>query len=132
MDRYASMYSDVYSVFSSTAWVTAGVKTVPENYTASGIGNEYIRVSVLFGGGYGYVNLPSSQSGQLIIDIFAPAGEGMKKLSTIADKLNSFLERKTVGYTQFSTSSFSPLGLDAANASLYRGKYSISFNYFRN
>lgn len=136
MDKYAALEKDVYSVFSSVAWIAEAIKTIPDNYTTSGLGNEFVRVSIVPGGGNN-TTFPWTASGQLIIDIFILAGEGTKRLSLIADKLDMYLAGKTMqtgqsGVTQFGQSSLVPIGQDKANPSLYRGSYSISFIYFGN
>ena len=135
MAKYTDAYSDVYSVFATPAWVAEGIKTIPDNFTTTGLGNEFIRLSVITGGHFGQINIPASVQGQLIIDIFVPAGEGLKRLAAIADKLDGYLVRQSFttssnGTTQFGVSAMNPLGNDPANASLFRGSYSISFNYF--
>lgn len=134
MGKYTETYSDIYSVFAAPEWAAEAIKTIPESYSTTGLGNEWIRVSIVTGSTP--VFLATSLSGQLIIDIYVPAGEGLSRLTAIADKLDTYLVRRSVaaganGTTQFGSSTLVPLGADAANASLYRGSYSINFNYFR-
>lgn len=134
MGKYSSIDKSIYSVFSTPAWLAESIKTVPANYNGTGLGNEYLRVSIVPGSSFAYANMPKSSAGQLIIDIFAPFGEGSARISTIADLLDTYLVSKsfavTNGKTQFSASSLAHLGKDSANPSLYRSSYSISFNYF--
>jgi hypothetical protein len=135
MGKYTSVYEDAFSVFAMPTWISEGIKVVPQNYLASGLGDEYLRVSVLTGGNLAYRNLFDSVTGQLIIDIFVASGNGPKRLAAIADTLDTYLAQKTI-YTlanhsiQFGSSGMNPMGLDSANPSLYRGSYSIPFNYF--
>ena len=132
MNKYASLEGDIYSIFSSLAWKSENIITIPDNYAVTAA--EYIRVSIVTGG-YSIVNIPRSCSGQLIIDIFTPAGAGLKRTTEIADRLDTYLAGKSIetsvsGSTQFGTSTFSPRGNDTANPSLYRSIYSVSFNYY--
>jgi hypothetical protein len=134
-NKYSSVYADVYSIFGAGAWTSENIKTFPENFTGSSIGNEYIRVAIVSGGSLDNVNPPRSVSGQLLIDIFVPAGAGLARSNQIADKLDSYLAGKLMqttgnGSTQLGSSSLTNLGNDAANPSLYRSIYSIPFNYF--
>jgi hypothetical protein len=134
MNKYASLQADVYSIFSSVTWLAESIKTVPSNFVGTGIGNEYIRVAIVAGGNDPKI-AKRSVSGQLLIDIFTPAGGGPLRAAQIADKLDTYLVGKTLqvgpnGNTQLGLSTLSPLGIDKANTQLCRDSYSISFNYF--
>lgn len=133
MGKYTSLESDIYSIFSTPAWQAESIKTFPANYTGSG--DEFVRVSIIASGN-SIVNPPRSASGQLIIDIFVPAGMGTKRSSYIADRLDVYLAGKTistnVGTTQLGISSLGALIPDGIDASLARVSYSISFNFFGN
>jgi len=80
MDKYEAIYKDVYSIFGSAEWQAEGLLTLPENYAANTTATEFIRVDVLLGRSLANLNLPGSMSCQLIVDIFVPAGEGLKRL----------------------------------------------------
>jgi hypothetical protein len=130
MNKYETILDDVFSIFSATLWKSEEIKTVPSNYIASDFDNEFIRVTVLPSGGG--INR-QSVSGMLIIDIFTASGKGPKRLYQIADILDKFLVGKSVvqvSRTQFDTSTMSISGTDEDNPTLYRGSYSIPFNYF--
>lgn len=132
MSKYSNLYSDIYAFFAAPAWSNEGIKTIPSNFVTKGLGNEFIRLNIIPSG---IINAPNSSSGQLIIDIFVAAGDGHKRLAAIADKLDTYLVKKSKattlnGVTQFGDSALVPVGFDTANPSLYRGNYSISFNYF--
>lgn len=132
MDKYSSIYKDVYSVFATTEWTNEGIKTFPSNFVGKVENNTYIRVDVVFGGkGVNW----RSVSGLVMIDIFVPAGYGTKAIAQIADKLDKYLAGQTYkntsnGQTMFGSSNMSVLGNDKDNPSLYRASYSIPFNYF--
>lgn len=133
MGKYTDLKADIYSIFASAAWVLENIKTFPGNYVNS-TATEFVRVAVI-ASGLSNVNPPRSASGQLIIDIFVPAGVGEGRLDAIADKLDKYLAGKSIettlgGNTQLGSSSLNIVGNDGVNPGLYRGSYSISFNYF--
>jgi hypothetical protein len=132
MDKYSIVVQDVLSIFGTPSWKAEGIKTFPANFVAIEPGNEYVRVTVIPGGRG--LN-PRSLSGILIIDIFIPAGNGQKRASFIADKLDKYLDCKTLSASsaysiQCARSSLTFSGLDADNPSLYRATYTIPFNLF--
>jgi len=121
-----------FSIFGSTSWKNENIKTFPVNFIELTPGTEFVRVSVIPSGNG--INL-TSISGVLIIDIFTSAGNGPRRTSLIADKLDSYLVGKSVSTvsgnsTQFNKSALAYLGLDTVNSALYRATYSIPFNYF--
>jgi hypothetical protein len=132
MDKYSAVTQDVLSIFGTPAWKAENIKTFPANFVAIEPGNEYVRVTVIPGGRG--INR-RSLSGILIIDIFIPAGNGQKRASFIADKLDSYLDSKTISASndysiQCSQSALSFSGIDADNPTLYRATYTIPFNLF--
>jgi len=131
-DKYASLSKSIYDVFATSAWTAENITTYPENFT--GTATEYIRVAILASRESNDQRL-GSVAGQMIIDIFIPAGGGTSRTSQIADKLDQYLVGKTLpvsgkGNTQFGDSNLINLGIDKDNTSLYRSSYSIPFNYF--
>jgi hypothetical protein len=133
-DKYSSLYGDIYAIFDLAGWKAENIKTFPENFVGSVVGDEYVRVNIVASGNTGDKRI-GSVSGLLIIDIFIPAGAGPRRAATIADKLDKYLAGQSKkltsnGNTQFGISAMSPLGNDRDNASLYRFHYSIPFNYF--
>jgi hypothetical protein len=136
MNKYAEMVGAVHSVFDSTDWKAEGIVTVPSNFPLPSAPSRspvesYVRVSVV-PGSMG-INLVSS-SGQIIIDIFTPAGGGPLPAARIADKLDKYLVGKkfstSSGTVQCFDSSYNETGLDIVNTSLARAKYSISMSFF--
>jgi len=126
MDKYSSLYQAIYSIFATNGWKAEAIPTFPTNFVGSGV-DEYIRISIVASGDADI----KSATGQVIIDIFYPAGGGSLRAITIADKLDKYLAGKTVNSAiQFFSSTLTEIGNDTANASLYRSKYSIPFNYF--
>ena len=131
MGRYDALYKDIYSVFSSPAWISEGIATYPNNFTISDAPSEYIRVSVVASGDSNV----RSKTGQLMIDIFFPAGGGEIRAIQIADKLDKYLANKVIAVTQgsntqFMSSNLTSMGVDRDNASLYRHLYTLPFNYY--
>ena len=132
MIGYETVLTDIYSVFHDADWVLEAIKTVPQDYVQVNAGTEFIRVSVLPSGA------PStrySRAGMLIIDIFTPAGNGPKRAFAIADRLNAYLESKTISTIagcslQLQRSVLSPTGEDRDNPALSKALYSIPFQYF--
>lgn len=131
MSKYTDLIQDVLAIFGTNAWKAENIKTFPANFVAVEPGNEYVRVSVIPG------NSPrrGSLSGLLIIDIFIAAGNGPKRAAYIADKLDAYLDSKTISASnayciQCANSSLQFSGVDIDNASLYRASYSIPFNLF--
>jgi hypothetical protein len=132
--KYSSLYKDIYSVFALAGWTATGIKTFPENYVTTGVGNEYIRVNILAGSDNS-AKAHNAVAGVVIIDIFVPAGGGSLRVTAIADELDAYLAGNSLsttsyGNTQFLSSTLINLGNDTANPSLFRSKYSIPFNYF--
>jgi hypothetical protein len=132
MGKYEDLTKDVLGVFGSPSWIAENIKTYPGNYIGVSAGDRYIRVHVLAGGGG--INR-KSVSGQVLIDIFTPAGKGPTASTLIADKLDAYLvgrsKKLTNGAIQFvSASSLVHKGADKANSALYASSYAVSFNYF--
>jgi hypothetical protein len=132
MGKYSNLQADAFSIFDSAAWKAENIKTFPTNFVPVSPGNEFIRVSLLPSGNG--INI-RSVSGVFIIDIFTPAGNGPKRVSQIADKLDQYLVGKSMStsagsVTQLQNSSLQPNGIDRDNSTLYRSTYTIPFNYF--
>jgi len=134
--KYETLHNDIYSIWASANWSNENIKTFPENFIGQVPNKEYIRVSILPSDrsmDTSYQHL-GSVSGQVMIDIFVPAGKGPIRASQIADRLDAYLVGKSVqsgqGLTQFQTSTLSNFGFDKANASLFRAIYTIPFTYF--
>lgn len=132
MGKYTNLEKDIFSLFANAAWTAEVIKTFPSNFVTVNAGEEFIRINIL-PNGFG-INL-NSTSGVLLIDIFTLAGNGTKRTSLIADKLDSYLVGKTLStesktVTQFANSALSYSGQDVDNPTLFRATYSIPFNFF--
>jgi hypothetical protein len=131
MSKYGSSETNIYSIFGASNWITENIKTIPYNFAGKDLGKEYIRISIVSGDDG--INLLSAR-GQILIDIFIPAGVGSLRIKQIADILDTYLVGKTItssqGNTQFGKSVLSNFTPDEDNAALYKALYSISFNHF--
>jgi hypothetical protein len=139
MGKFTDVREDIFSVFNDSAWKAENIATYPVNFVVTK-STEFIRVDVIPSGrGINRVSV----SGMLLIDIFIPAGFGPSRATFIADKLDLYLDSKSVktnaGVTQFGQSTLASLGKDRGtlnsgqdkdNPALYRMEYSIPFNYF--
>lgn len=133
MGKYDSLEKDIYSIFSSMPWSLESIATFPNNVFPSEL-TEYIRVNIVASGEQ-IANSLKSVSGILIIDIFFPVGGGNSRATIIADKLDTYLSGKTKattlgGSTQLLSSTLVSMGVDKANANLFRYIYTIPFNYY--
>jgi hypothetical protein len=132
MGKYTNLEKDIFSLFANITWTAEVIKTFPSNFVTVNAGEEFIRINILPKGAG--INL-NSTSGVLLIDIFTLAGNGTKRTSLIADKLDSYLVGKTLStestaVTQFANSSLDYSGQDKDNPTLFRATYSIPFNFF--
>jgi hypothetical protein len=132
MGKYTDLETNVFSIFANNLWKSEKISTYPNNFVVTKNSGEFIRVTIIPSGEG--INLIST-AGILIIDIFTLAGEGTKRPSFIADKLDNYLVGKTVstslrGVTQFNGSSLSFSGIDTGNPSLFRSSYTIPFNFY--
>ena len=127
MGKFTDLSTNVLSLFGTDGWKAEGVKTFPSNFIANNTGLEFIRINVIPGNtGINF----NSVSGILIIEIFTAAGKGPTGAVLIADKLDTFLQGKTLGHTQLNKSTMSPNGVDRDDSSLFKSTYTIPFNYF--
>ena len=133
MGKYSNLNTDIHSLFAADSWKAEKIKTLPSNFIGIGKVSEFIRVSII-PSGTGLNR--KSVSGILIIDIFTQAGDGPKRPSAIADKLDSYLSGRSLSsttgaVTQFpESSSLDHKGNDKDNPTLYRVAYTIPFKYF--
>ena len=132
MGKFASIQSDIFSVFALAAWEAEGIPTFPTSFVQEFTADEFIRVSIIASGTG--INL-SSLSGLLIIDIFSSAGVGPSRFFHIADKLDDYLVGKSLEgvakkVTQFNSSTLSGVSQDTDNKSLSRASYTIPFNFY--
>jgi hypothetical protein len=132
MGKYTNAEEDVFSIFASDSWTSENIKTFPNNYIAVGSGDEFIRVTII-GSGKGINRV--SISGVFMVEIFIPAGVGVRRANEIADKLDEYLVNKSVStvlgnVSQFGTSSMVHNGIDKDSPLLHKSTYTLTFNFF--
>jgi len=126
-----SAVDDIFSFFGSFQWTSENIATYPQNFVKTSGVSEFIRLNVILGP----LNINrSSATGILKIEIYTVAGQSVDRAIAIGDKLNSYLENKTIGRVQFTSSSLYHLD-DATNRiyedpTLFKSIYSINFNFF--
>jgi hypothetical protein len=131
MGKYSNIQNKIFSIFNQTEWKAEEIKTIPVNFTGVNSSSEFIRVSIIPGSPGAN---RASISGILMIEIFAKAGEGPKRVFAIADILDSYLEFETLfpfnGVAiQFKHSNTDNGILDTDNPSLFKLTYTIPFIY---
>jgi hypothetical protein len=130
MPKYTTILTDVESVFANTLWSSNNISAYPSNYMVPATKFEFVKIEVLPLTGDGGYNRDGIK-GQVIIQVYVKANQGIKRLMEIADLLDTNLQCKHLGTgTQTQESSLSVLGIDKDNPKLFRGDYTVDFNYF--
>ena len=124
MGKYSQAQDNVFSVLDA---MKAEVRAYPSGFDGDKGDPPYIRVTIVPSGPP--LNA-SSISGVLLVEIFTAWGEGPARSSELADTLDRYLQRKTVGTTQFFSSSMDRQEQDKDNATLARVIYSLPFAHF--
>ena len=129
---FNSIVTDVYGLLAAPEWVALNIPAKPSNYQASVNSSEFVRVSILPGetslASHGVTKLIS---GRVILSIFVVAGNGDKKLFSLAEKLSRYFDCITMpSGTQFGAGSLRVIGTDSENPALYRGDFSINFKIY--
>ena len=127
MATISQMLTAVEGLFASTAWTSNNIKAFPANYQGEINSDEWIRVSVLpFSSELAYQDVIAN--GQIVCQIFVPAGAGMKRAYQIADLLKTLLDREIIsGYLQTTNSFITNIGIDPKDAGLYNIDYTVNF-----
>ena len=127
MATISQMLTAVEGLFASTAWTSNNIKAFPANYQGEINAEEWIRVSVLpFSSELAYQDVIAN--GQIVCNIFVPAGAGMKRAYEIADLLKTLLDQEVIsGYLQTTNSFITNIGIDPKDAGLYNVDYTVNF-----
>ena len=130
MAKYSEVQQDIEEIFGSQAWTSNNLTIYPSNYQGGQYTSEFMRLEILPSRPLTtYASL--GISGNIIVQIYTEAGLGISRPIELADLLDTFLEQKTLPRgTQTGTSSISFLGLDAADNSLNRADYLVSFRRY--
>ena len=127
MATISQMLTAVEGLFASTAWTSNNIKAFPANYQGEINAEEWIRVSVLpFSSELAFKDVIAN--GQIVCNIFVPAGAGMKRAYQIADLLKTLLDQEVIsGYLQTTNSFITNIGIDPKDAGLYNVDYTVNF-----
>lgn len=127
MATISQMLTAVEGLFASTAWTSNNIKAFPANYQGEIDADEWVRVSVLpFSSELAYQDVIAN--GQIVCQIFVPAGAGMKRAYQIADLLKTLLDQEIIsGYLQTTNSFITNIGIDPKDAGLYNIDYTVNF-----
>lgn len=130
MSKYTTILTDVESMFASPLWLLNSISAYPSNYMVPAQKSEFVKIEVLplnENTDYGR----SGISGKIIIQVYTKTNQGTKRLMEIADLLDNILQNKHLDAgTRTQASSLSVLGVDRDNPELFRGDYSVDFNYY--
>jgi hypothetical protein len=127
MATISELLTAVEGLFASSAWTSNNVKAFPANYQGEINADEWIRVSVLpFSSELAYKDVIAN--GQIVCQIFVPAGAGMKRAYEIADMLKTLLDQEVIsGYLQTTNSFITNIGIDTKDSGLYNVNYTVNF-----
>jgi len=127
MATISQLLTAVEGLFASTAWTSNNIKAFPANYQGEIDSDEWIRVSVLpFSSELAYKDVIAN--GQIVCQIFVPAGAGMKRAYEIADMLKTLLDQEVIsGYLQTTNSFITNIGIDTKDSGLFNVNYTVNF-----
>ena len=127
MSTISNILTAVEGLFASSAWTSNNIKAFPANYQGEIDADEWIRVSVLpFSSELAYQDVIAN--GQIVCQIFVPAGAGMKRAYQIADLLKTLLDQEVIsGYLQTTNSFITNIGIDPKDSGLYNVDYTVNF-----
>jgi len=127
MATISQLLTAVEGLFASTAWTTNNIKAFPANYQGEINADEWVRVSVLpFSSELAFKDVIAN--GQIVCQIFVPAGAGMKRAYEIADMLKVLLDQEVIsGYLQTTNSFITNIGIDTKDSGLFNVNYTVNF-----
>ena len=127
MATISQLLTAVEGLFASTAWTSNNIKAFPANYQGEIDADEWIRVSVLpFSSELAFKDVIAN--GQIVCQIFVPAGAGMKRAYEIADILKTLLDQEVIsGYLQTTNSFITNIGIDTKDSGLFNVNYTVNF-----
>ncbi len=127
MSTISQILTAVEGLFASSAWTSNNIKAFPANYQGEIDADEWIRVSVLpFSSELAFKDVIAN--GQIVCQIFVPAGSGMKRAYEIADLLKALLDQEVIsGYLQTTNSFITNIGIDSKDSGLYNVDYTVNF-----
>ena len=130
MAKYRNVQTDIEGVFATSNWTGNGIQAYPSNYQGGSFADEFVKVEIIPGRPLLTYGSPGVQ-GQVIIQIYTRAGDGISRSIQIADILDTLLQVQTLpSGTTTGTSSITFLGIDSQDNSLFRADYSVSFRRY--
>jgi len=130
-NKYKRVRLDIESVFSSAAWKAESIPAYPANYEGDSKSKTFVKLEILPSSQVEFYGNFDGVSGQVIIQIYVPAGMGMIALMDNADTLDTYFKSKTFANgTSTDSSTLNIIGKDSANPALFRGDYTVNFTLF--
>lgn len=131
MSKYTKLQLDVESVFSTTAWKAESIAAYPGNFEGEIGAKEFVKIELLPSSSEDMFGHFSGIEGQVIIQIYVPAGQGMTRVLAVADILDTYFQAKRFANgTSTGSSALNIIGKDKANPALYRADYTVDFTLF--
>jgi hypothetical protein len=134
MSRFRTVQTDFEELFATTAWTDNNIAAYPANYSG-GYANEFCIVETVPGKvttrrNRSFANT-NTVSGQYIVQVYVPVGNGLARAMEIADILDSILNstRLTSG-TQTGIPVVDIVGTDTDDKSLFRVDFIVNFTKF--
>ena len=113
----------------ATGQTLNGINFYPANYQGKISGTEWVRLNV-FPGNSELLYRGLRIYGQIVFNIFVPAGNGMIKSTEIADKINSVFGRQIISGIQTTNSFITTIGIDPVDKGLFRLDLTVNFNNY--
>ena len=134
MTTFDAILSSVESQFAKTTWTDTGIAAFPVNFSKGDLyPEEFVKIELLPSTGLNMQYGSAKQrSGTIIIQIYTAVNTGLRRVTAIADLLDSLFYRKLLqnNVQTFSSSIQIKEGNDADNPSLYRADYVVPFSVY--
>ena len=128
--KFNEINNNIEAVLGTDDWTQHNISAYPANYQGQINGNEWVRLNVFSGNSNLLYGGTEKISGQIVFNIFVPAGNGMGKATEIADLLKGIFGNKIISGIQTTNSFITTLGLDQVNKGLFRLDLTINFNNY--
>ena len=95
MAKYRNVQTDIESLFATPIWTGNNIQAYPSNYQGGSFADEFVKIEIIPGRPLLTYGRPGVQ-GQVIIQIYTKAGEGISRSFQIADILDNLLQEQTL------------------------------------
>ena len=133
MAKFKDVQTDIERLFGGlddSPWLTYGITSYPVNYQGGTYASEFVIVEIIPGRPLTTYGSQGVQ-GQVIVQIYTQAGNGISRAVEIADLLDALLQGKQLPRgTITGTSSMSVRGIDSQDNSLFRADYVVPFRRY--